>query len=313
MVKVLEAVPNFSEGRDLAKVRALVDAIAAEGVEVLDWSADPDHHRSVITYIGEPLLVEAASIAAARFALEHIDMRRHSGVHPRIGALDVLPFVPLADARMEDAVAAARRVGRKIGSLGIPVLYYGMASDPPGRGLADLRRGGFEGLREGFPVGLSADEPPGARAAHPTAGVTCVGARNVLLAWNVYVADLSLSEARAIAGKIRERGGGFMGLRALGIELPRQGRVQISMNLEDPVRTSPLDVFDAIDREVTSRGGRVVGTEVIGMAPDTLVHPAAVNRLLLPDLGPARVLSRRVAQHVLERTSGRTEIPDSAE
>ena len=313
MAKVLEAVPNFSEGRDLAKVRGLVDTIVAEGVEVLDWSADPDHHRSVITYIGEPARVEAAAGAAARFALEHIDLRHHEGVHPRIGALDVLPFVPLADACMEDAVASAHRVGRRIGELGIPILYYGMASTPPGRGLSELRRGGFEGLRDGFPVGLPPDEPPGARLPHPSAGVTCVGARNVLLAWNVFVADLAVGDAQAIAAKIRERGGGFKGLRALGIHLPRQDRVQISMNLEDPSRTSPLEVFEAIEREVIARGGSVVETEVIGMVPDTLVYPAAVNRLLLPDLGPARVLSRRVAQHVLERMSGRTEIPDSAE
>ena len=313
MAKVLEAVPNFSEGRDLAKVRGLVDTVSAEGVEVLDWSADPDHHRSVITYIGEPARVEAASVAAARFALEHIDLQSHEGVHPRIGALDVLPFVPLADARMEDAVASAHRVGRRIGELGIPVLYYGMASTSPGGGLSELRRGGFERLRDGFPAGLLPDEPPGARLPHPSAGVTCVGARNVLLAWNVFVAGVDVADARAIAARIRERGGGFRGLRALGIHLPRQDRVQISMNLEDPSRTSPIEVFEAIEREVIARGGSVVETEVIGMVPDTLVYPAAVNRLLLPDLGPSRVLSRRVAQHVLERMSGRTEIPDSAE
>jgi glutamate formiminotransferase len=312
MVQVLEAVPNFSEGRDLVKVRGLVQVIAEHDVEVLDWSADADHHRCVITYIGEPASVEAASLAAARFALEHIDLRRHSGVHPRVGALDVLPFVPLAGLRMEDAVASAHRVGHAIAGLGIPVFYYAMASEPPGRQLSDLRKGGFEALREGFPE-QRPDEPLGAPSAHPSAGVTCVGARNVLLAWNVFVEDLDVGEAKAIAARIRERGGGFPGLRAMGLHLPGQDRVQVSMNLEDPERTSPLDVFDAIEHEVTRRGGRVTGTEVIGMAPDTLVHPAAVNRLLLPDLGPARVLSRRVAQHVLERTSGRTEIPDSAE
>src|SRR5688572_19886282 len=150
MVKVLEAVPNFSEGRDLAKVRALVDTIAAEGVDVLDWSADPDHHRSVVTYIGDPPRVEAASLAAARFALDHLDLRRHAGVHPRVGALDVLPFVPLEGTDMEDAVSSAHRVGAAIGALGVPVFYYGMASSPPGRGLAALRAGGFERLREAF-------------------------------------------------------------------------------------------------------------------------------------------------------------------
>ncbi len=313
MVRVLEAVPNFSEGRDLAKVRALVDTIAAEGVDVLDWSADPDHHRSVVTYIGDPPLVEAAALAGARFALEHFDMRRHAGAHPRIGALDVLPFVPLHGTDMRDAVTSAHRVGAEIGRHGIPVFYYGMASEPPGRGLAALRRCGFEGLREAFAAGLLPDEPAGALTPHPSAGATCVGARSVLLAWNVFVEGISLADARAIAAKVRERGGGFAGLRALGLHLPGSDRLQISMNLEDPGRLSPLDVFAAIDREVVARGGRVTETEVIGMAPDALVHPGSVNRLLLPDLGPARVLSRRVAQHVSERLGGRTEVPDSAE
>jgi glutamate formiminotransferase len=309
----MEAVPNFSEGRDLAKVRALVDVIAAEQVDVLDWSADADHHRCVITYIGDPHLVEAASLAAARFAIDHFDLREHRGVHPRVGALDVLPFVPLANVSMEDAVASAHRVGERIGRMGVPVFYYGMASDPPGRRLSTLRKGGFEGLAGSFSAGLLPDEPPGADRPHPSAGVTCVGAREVLLAWNVYLEGVGLADARAIAAKIREAGGGFQGLRALGLHLPDCDRVQISMNLEDPARTSPLAVFEAIEREADERGGRVVETEVIGMAPDALVYPGGVNRLLLLDLGPARVLSRRVAQHVSERSSGRTDIPDSAE
>jgi glutamate formiminotransferase len=234
-------------------------------------------------------------------------------VHPRVGALDVLPFVPLENMSMQDAVACAHRVGGKIGRMGLPVFYYGMASEPPGRRLSTLRKGGFEGLDRIFATGLLPDEPPGAREPHRSAGVVCVGAREVLLAWNVYVEGVSLADARAIAAKIREAGGGFVGLRALGLHLPHKDRVQISMNLEDPARTSPLEVFEAIEREAGQRGGRVVETEVIGMAPDALVHPGAINRLLLPDLGPARVLSRRVAQHVSERSRGRTEIPDSAE
>jgi glutamate formiminotransferase len=197
--------------------------------------------------------------------------------------------------------------------MGVPVYYYGMASDPPGRRLSTLRKGGFEGIRDRIAAGLVPDEPPGARLPHPSAGVTCVGAREVLLAWNVYVEGLSLVDARAVAAKIREAGGGFRGLRALGLHLPACDRVQISMNLEDPARTSPMEVFEAIEREVSRRGGRIVETEIIGMAPDALVHPSAANRLLLPDLGAARVLSRRVAQHVLERSGGRTDIPDSAE
>jgi glutamate formiminotransferase len=313
MVKVLEAVPNFSEGRDLEKIRALVDVIARSGVEVLDWSADADHHRAVVTYIGDPPQVERASLDAARFALEHIDLKTHRGVHPRVGALDVLPFVPLHDLEMADAVASAYRVGAELGAMGIPVYYYGTASRPPGRRLSELRRGGFEALAGGFPPGRSPDEPPGALAPHPSAGVTCVGARDVLLAWNVFLEGIDLEGAREIARRIRERDGGFQGLRALALHLPSRDRIQISMNLENPRVTSPLDVLAAIEREAARRGGRVVETEVIGMVPDTLVHRAPVNRLVLPDLGPARVLSRRVAQHVLERTRGRTETPDSAE
>jgi glutamate formiminotransferase len=197
--------------------------------------------------------------------------------------------------------------------MGIPVFFYGMASNPPGRSLADLRRGGFEGLAGGFPADRRPDEPPGAIVPHPTAGVTCVGARDVLLAWNVFLEGVDVGAAREIARLIRERGGGFRGLRALGLHLPDRDRVQISMNLEDPVGTSALDVLGAIDREVAARGGRIVETQVIGMAPDTLVHPPSVNRLVLPDLGPARVLSRRVAQHVQGRTRGRTETSESAE
>jgi len=311
MAQVLEAVPNFSEGRDLSVIRGLVDAIAAHDVEVLDWSADPDHHRSVVTFIGAPPDVEAAAAAAAELAVRRIDLRGHRGVHPRIGALDVLPFVPLTGLTMDDAVESAHRVGRVIAGLGVPVFFYGAASDPPGRGLAALRKGGFEEMVDGFRSGLTADLPPGTDRPHPSAGATCVGAREVLLAWNVFVSGIELAEARAIASRIRERGGGFPGLRALGLHLPRQDRLQISMNLEDPVRTPPLDVFEAIESQVLSQGGKVVGTQVIGMMPDTLVLPGVADRLQLLDPGAARVLSRRVARFVESRPDGRTEISET--
>ena len=313
MIQVLEAVPNFSEGRDVAAVRALVDEIAAGDVEVLDWSADPDHHRSVVTLIGAPRDVEAASLRGARFAVEHFDLRRHRGVHPRVGALDVLPFVPLEGLDMGDAVASARRVGGEIAALGVPVYFYGRASDPPGRGLAELRQGGFEALSAGFPEGRRPDLPPGIARPHPTAGVTCVGARPILLAWNVFVSGIDEAAAREIAAAIRERGGGFPGLRALGLRLAAQGRVQVSMNLEDPERTSPLSVFEKIAAEVEARGGKVEETQVIGMMPDALVLPGTVDRLQLPDPGPARVLSRRVAEHVRARDGRPTDRPDTTE
>ncbi len=320
MIPVLEAVPNISEGRDVAKVGRLVELVQAVGVDVLDWSSDADHHRSVLTFIGEPSAVEEAAFTAARFAVEHIDLREHQGIHPRVGALDVLPFVPLHDLTMADAVASARRVGRRIAAeLDVPVYLYAQASDPPGRGLAELRRGGVEALRDGFPAGREPDLWPGGTPRprglrpHPTAGVTCVGARPVLLAWNVWVRGVTLDDARRIAAEIRERGGGFRSLRALGLRMPGSGQLQISMNLEDPVGVSPLDVLAGIHTGIEALGGSVEETEVIGMMPDTLVLPPGGDRLVVPDLGPARVLSHRLAQHVARRVGGSTETSDGTE
>jgi glutamate formiminotransferase len=312
MVKVLEAVPNFSEGKDLSKIQALVDTIARAGVEVLDWSADPDHHRCVVTYVGDPGAVAKASVDAARFARDHIDLRGHTGVHPRVGALDVMPFVPLHAMDMAEAVTVAHRVGQGIADLGVPVIYYRAAADPPGRGLGDLRRGGFESLAEGFPEGQEPDLPVGTRRPHESAGVTCVGAREVLLAWNVFVEGIEVRDAKSIAGSIREQNGGFPGLRALGLHLQGQNRVQISMNLEDPVVTPPIAVYETIVREVESLGGRVLETQVIGMIPDALVLPARAGRLHLPDLAPARVLSLRLDQHVQDRQGTKTQTPDDS-
>lgn len=300
---VLEAVPNFSEGRDLDVVADLVRALERPGTEVLDWSADPDHHRSVVTLIGEPAAVEDAVVEAAAVAVRRIDLTTHTGVHPRIGAIDVLPLVPLAGLTMDDAVLAARRVGRRLGAeVGLPVYFYGAAAaDREGRGLARLRRGGFETLRQGWPEDRAPDVLPPDwphPGAHPTAGVTCVGARKLLLAWNVDVEGITLDAARGIARRIREIGGGFTGLRAMALELPRQGRIQISMNLEDVEATSPLDVVQRIEALTRAAGGRAGRTEVIGMMPDELVFPAASERLRLTDAAPERLLSRRLARHL---------------
>lgn len=287
-VPVIETVPNFSEGRDPGFVDAVVSAFESSGAEVLDASRDPDHNRSVVTAVGAVSSIEAGALAAAEVALERIDLRHHEGVHPRVGALDVLPFVPLRDVSWHEVVQLSRRVGGVLEQRGIPIHYYGRASDPPGRVLADLRRGGFENLE----------------TRHPSAGASCIGVRDVLLAWNVDVIGVDLRGAREIASRIRERDGGFPGLRALGLLLEEQDRVQISMNLEDPIRTAPLQVFEAIEQEVLRRSGEVVETEVIGMVPDVLAGPEVAERIRLKDPGSHRILGLRVDAHVASRRAG---------
>jgi len=294
--RLLEAVPNFSEGRDPSVVEAIVEAMRTAGADVLDWSADADHHRSVVTLVGPPETVENAAMAGARIAIDRIDLNRHGGIHPRIGALDVLPFVPLTGLTLDDARASARRVGARLASeLGVPVYYYGAASEPAGRPLSALRRGGFETLVTGWPDDRQPDVVPPQwthAGAHPTAGATCVGARRLLLAWNVFVSGIDHDEARRIARAVREAAGGFLGVRALGLNLPVAGRVQISMNLEDVDLTPPMDVFRAIEARVHAAGGRIEETEVIGMLPDQLVWGAAADRLRLAPDTKRRLLSR---------------------
>ena len=308
MIPVLEAVPNFSEGRDATFVAAAAEAYSRAGCDVLHTTLDPDHHRSVITVIGSPGTVQEGAVAAAALALERIDMRRHRGVHPRVGALDVLPFVPLHGIGMAEAVRLSRRVGARIARLGIPVYLHGHASAPAGRGLAAIRRGGFEALAEGPGRGRREADLPGRgrdgtpvhRFAHPSAGAACVGAREVLLAWNVDIEGVSLESARRIAARIREAGGGFRGLRALALLLRGQERMQISMNLEDPATTDPMDVFEAIESRVARLRGSVAGTEVIGMIPDSISSSAA-RTMGVRDWSAARILSHRVSAHLAAR------------
>jgi glutamate formiminotransferase len=297
---ILEAVPNFSEGRDLAVVQAIVEAMRSSGAEVLDWSADPDHHRSVVTVIGPPELVEEAAFAGAAVAVEKIDLRQHRGVHPRIGALDVLPFVPLAGLSMADAGRSARRVGERLANeLRIPVFFYGQASRPPGLSLAALRRGGFEQIAGGWSPERKPDLLPPQweyAGAHPTAGASCVGARPVLLAWNVWIAGVSLAMARSIARNLRADASGIRGLRALAFPLPSRNALQISMNIEDVEHSSPDRAFALVRDLVEAQGGQVTQTEIIGMVPDQLLAVATDEWRLVPGTRD-RSLSRRVQQY----------------
>ncbi len=300
MTPLLETVPNFSEGRDPGFVREVCAEMARAGAEVLDASADREHHRSVVTAIGTAAQIEDAVVAAAEVAVARIDLRRHRGVHPRIGALDVAPVVPLLDARMDEAIASAARIAERIEALGVPVFLYGRSS-ADGRGLAGLRRGGVEGLRHGFPPDRYPDHAAGRTDPHPTAGATCVGARPLLLAWNLQVEGVALDDLRAIAAALRERGGGFAGLRTLALYLGPDRHSQLSMNLEDVDTRDPGAVFDAAERAVHEAGGRIVATEVIGMIPDALVLRTAARRLRLLEGDPRRLLSARIARHVAAR------------
>lgn len=310
-VRLLEAVPNFSEGRDLAVVRAIVEAMRRAGADVLDWSADPDHHRSVVTIIGSPEIVESAAVEGTRVAIDRIDLRRHRGVHPRVGAADVLPFVPLVGLTPGDAAASARRVGGRLaGELGVPVYYYAEAARPAGRRLADVRRGGYEALVQAWPAGREPDELPAEWShpgAHPGAGVSCVGARQPLLAWNVFVEGVTLEQAETIANAIRERDGRNRGVRALALALESRGALQISMNMEDPLVTAPAAVYGEIERALETMGGRVAETEIIGLAPDSLYASAAAQRLRLLESGPRQLLSARVLAHLGGVRSGEEE------
>jgi len=312
MVPVLEAVPNFSVGRDPALVERLVRVASDRGADVLDASADPDHNRAVLTFVGPPDVVEEASVAVASVAVQSVDLTRHRGAHPRIGALDVLPFVPLHGLGPADAVASARRVGARLArEVGVPVYYYGDAATPPGRRLSDLRAGGFETLARGFPKDRIPDELPPDwphPGAHPTAGATCVGARPLLLAWNVEVDGLPEEALKEVATELRENNGSAPGLRVLVFRLESKGRMQVSMNLEDVRNNKPFQVFQSLEARILRLGGRVVGTEVIGLVPDELVFGAAADRLSLLDRDPTRVLSSRLGAHVAARVDREVEI-----
>ncbi|NNF38835.1 MAG: glutamate formiminotransferase [Gemmatimonadetes bacterium] len=303
MIPVLEAVPNFSEGRDPGFLREVTVEMTRAGAEVLDASSDPDHHRSVVTLIGGVGEIEDALVAGAEVALRAVDLRRHRGVHPRIGALDVAPVVPLAGTGMEVARASAHRVAVRVAALGIPVYLYA-GSTPEHRSLADLRRGGFESLVDGFPTGRSPDFDAGRTSAHPTAGVTCVGARPLLLAWNLQVEGISFDALSMVARELRESGGGLPGVRALALRLERAGTLQLSMNLEEVERRDPDAVFERASTDVAARGGRIVATEVIGLIPDALVLRTGARRLRLLGADSQRLLSTRLVSHLARRGSG---------
>jgi glutamate formiminotransferase len=267
---LLECVPNFSDGRDPAVAAELQAAIrATDGVRLLDWHADRDHDRSVATFVGEPASVEAAAFAAIACAARRIDLSRQRGVHPRIGAADVCPFVALEPADRTRAVSSAHALGKRVGAeLGLPVYFYGEAALRPERvALPDVRRGGFEGLARAVREDPARCPDEGPARLDPRAGAVAIGARGFLVAFNVELESADLEAARAIAREVRESNGGLAGVRALGLALATRGIVQVSLNLCAPERTGLVAVFDAVERGARARGLSIRGSELVGLAP----------------------------------------------
>ena len=291
-MKIIECVPNFSEGRDPEKVALVAAAVrAVPGIRLLDYSFDPDHHRSVLTFIGEAGPVIQGALAAGEKALELIDIREHSGVHPRIGAVDVVPFVPLGDAVMADAIAAAHEFGRLFGErFCIPIYFYGdAASDPGRRELSDIRRGSIEGLKER--IGDHAWRPDvGPAACHERGGAAAVGARMPLVAYNINLDSGDLELARRIACSIREAGGGLPNVKALGLYLASLGVAQVSINLTDYRKTSIRTVFDRVHAEASAAGVEILESELIGLAPAAALDEETARHVRLRDFSEKKII-----------------------
>lgn len=295
-MKLIECVPNFSEGRDVAVVNAIRDRIAAvPGVSVLHVTSDAWHNRSVITFVAPADAMPDAAVAAIRAARDNIDLTKHAGVHPRIGAADVVPFVPLDGATMEDCVAIAREVGRRVGDeLAIPVyLYERAATRPSRRNLSDVRRGGFEILRD--VIGSDPNRAPdfGPARVHPTAGAVAIGARPFLVAFNAYLGGAdNLAAAKQIARSVRESSGGLPAVKALGLEV--DGQAQVSMNLVDIDRTAVSVAYAMVEREARARGLEITWSEVIGLVPERVAFEVTSQSLKLRDDIGGHVLERMV-------------------
>ncbi|MFP5209384.1 MAG: glutamate formimidoyltransferase [Acidobacteriota bacterium] len=305
---VVECVPNFSEGTDARRVRAIVAAMHVEGVHLLDWSMDADHNRSVVTIAGEPAAVVEAAVRGAGKAAELIDLTRQQGVHPRIGAADVIPFVPVSGIKLEQCVLLARQAGMEIWRrFGVPVFFYEAAASRPDRAnLEDVRRGQFEGLREA--VGKEAARRPdlGGPGLHPTAGACAVGARKFLVAYNIYFDSADVSMARAIAREIRAASGGLKGVKAMGVLA--HGRAQLSMNITDFEATPISRVYSTVSNLALRHKVAMAEGEVIGLVPEAACERESEWMRQLAEFDPqAKILERRLGAPLAWPGEGRDE------
>ena len=319
MNQIVECVANFSQGRNPEILRGLVAAVqSVPGVALLDTTMDPDHHRSVITFAGRPFSVAEAAFQAARTASELIDLRSHEGEHPRIGAIDVVPFVPIGGVTMEECVQLARLVGQRVGNeLHIPVfLYEEAATRPDRRRLETIRRGGLQGLggRMKSEPAWAPDFGPG--RLHETAGATVVGARLPLIALNVNLQTNDLTVAREIARVVRESNGGLPYVKAIAIELTTRGQVQVSLNLTNSEKTPIHVVFDAVQREAERRGVGIAGTELVGLLPQQAIIQVAEQALKLERLDARSIIETSLgapeSQEAIHRSTSAPQKPLAA-
>jgi len=310
MQTIIECVPNFSEGRDPQKVEAIVQALR-EGPEVyvLDQEMDSDHHRCVITFVGTRESVGEAALRGIGKAAELIDLNHHQGAHPRLGATDVVPFVPISGATLEDCVRIAEWVAEQAWRrFKIPTyLYEAAARRTERRNLENVRRGQFEGLREEVRTNPKRLPDFGEAALHPTAGATVVGARKFLIAYNINLNTPEVAVAKEIAKKIRTSSGGFPCVKAMGVELKSRHLGQVSMNLTDFETTSIATVFDAVRRQASAQGVEVLSSEIVGLVPRRALEGAAVQYLRVENYHPQLVFENRLEQIIQEQTESSTE------
>jgi glutamate formiminotransferase len=294
MSQLIEAVPNFSEGRRTDVVQAIVDAIQAPGVLLLDQSSDGDHNRSVVTVAGAPEAVIEGLFRAVGVAAEKINLFEHRGEHPRLGATDVVPLVPIAGITLDECVVLANRLGRRIGEeLALPVyLYAAAASRPERKRLPDIRRGEFEGLVES--IQLPERTPDYGPACVGPAGAVVVGARPFLVAYNIYLATDDVEIAKTIAKKVRESSGGLPAVQAKGMMVG--GQAQVSMNLLDTGVTPLHVVYDEVARQAEQLGTGVARSELIGLMPEDVILQAAAHYLKLPDFDASRTVQGAIRQ-----------------
>lgn len=296
--KIIECVPNFSEGRDLDKVDKIANAFRAkEGVKLLDYSTDKDHNRMVVTVVGEPEAVKKAVIEAIGIAVEIIDLNHHKGQHPRMGAVDVVPFIPIRNVSMEEAITLSKEVAKEVANkYNLPMFLYEKAASAPYReNLATIRKGEFEGLKE--KMALPEWKPDfGPDQPHPTAGATVIGARMPLVAYNVNLNTDKLEIADAIAKKVRFLGGGLRFCKAMGVELNERGIVQVSMNLTDYTKTAIYRAHELVRIEANRYGVSIVGAEIIGLVPMDALIDTATYYLGLENFSTKQVLETHLME-----------------